>query len=120
MNAESIFIGVNSTDYSGYPDCRSNFIKAFQNLINYATKKTVEGDNIDIKTPLIKLSKSQIIEKGFKLKVPFIDTWSCYKGGKIACGKCDSCLLRLKGFNEANLKDPIKYSNLPEWYNHQK
>jgi 7-cyano-7-deazaguanine synthase len=116
INAQSIFIGVNSMDYSGYPDCRPEFITAFQKLANIATKKSIEGNNIIIKTPLINLTKAQIIKKGYDLKVPFKDTWSCYKGGSIACGKCDSCLLRLKGFNESNIKDPLKYEFHPDWY----
>ncbi len=116
INAQSIFIGVNSTDYSGYPDCRPEFITAFQKLANIATKKSIEGNNIIIKTPLINLTKAQIIKKGYDLMVPFKDTWSCYKGGSIACGKCDSCLLRLKGFNESKIKDPLKYESLPDWY----
>jgi 7-cyano-7-deazaguanine synthase len=116
INANSIFIGVNSTDYSGYPDCRPEYIKAFQNLADIATKKSIEGNIITIKTPLINLSKSQIIRKGYDLNVPFEETWSCYKGGYKACGECDSCLLRLKGFKKSNIKDPIKYETLPEWY----
>ena len=116
INAKSIYIGVNSTDYSGYPDCRPEYIKAFQNLTNIATKKTIEGNNIVIKSPLINLSKAQIIKKGYNLNVPFKETWSCYRGSDKACGKCDSCLLRLKGFKESNIKDPISYESFPEWY----
>jgi 7-cyano-7-deazaguanine synthase len=116
INANSIFIGINSTDYSGYPDCRPKYIRAFQNLANIATKKSIEGNNIIIKTPLINLSKEQIIRKGYELNVPFNETWSCYKGGYKACGKCESCLLRLKGFKKSNLKDPIEYETIPEWY----
>ena len=116
INAQSIFIGVNSNDYSGYPDCRPEFIIAFQKLANIATKKSIEGNNIIIRAPLINLTKAQIIKKGYDLKVPFKDTWSCYKGSSIACGKCDSCLLRLKGFNESKIKDPLKYEFLPDWY----
>ena len=116
INASSIFIGVTSTDYSGYPDCRPEYIKAFQKLIDISTKKTIEGNKIIIKTPLIHLSKKQIISKGNTLKVPFDKTWSCYKGGKKACGICDSCLFRLKGFKENKLKDPLEYETLPEWY----
>lgn len=116
INASSIFIGVTSTDYSGYPDCRPEYIKAFQKLINISTKKTIEGNKIIIKTPLINLSKKQIISKGNTLKVPFEKTWSCYKGDKEACGICDSCLFRLKGFKDNKLKDPLEYETLPEWY----
>ena len=116
INASSIFIGVTSTDYSGYPDCRPEYIKAFQKLIDISTKKTIEGNKIIIKTPLIKLSKKQIISKGNNLKVPFEKTWSCYKGDKKGCGICESCLFRLKGFKDNKLKDPLEYESLPEWY----
>lgn len=116
INAEAIYIGVTSTDYSGYPDCRPEYIKLFQELANIATKKSIEGEKIIIRTPLIYLSKAQIIKKGYNLKVPFNKTWSCYKGGKKPCGQCESCLLRLKGFKESNLYDPLKYQHLPEWY----
>lgn len=116
INSDYIFIGVNSTDYSGYPDCRPEFINAFQELSNLAIKKSIENKKIIVKTPLIHLTKAEIIKKGISLSVPFDKTWSCYKGDKIACGKCDSCLLRLKGFKEANIKDPIEYENFPHWY----
>ena len=116
INANAIYIGVTSEDYSGYPDCRPDYIKSFQNLANIATKKSIENGKILIKAPLIHLSKAEIIRKGFKLNVPFNKTWSCYKGGKKACGQCDSCLLRLKGFKESNLKDPINYESMPKWY----
>lgn len=116
INANAIYIGVTSADYSGYPDCRPDYIKSFQNLANIATKKSIENSKILIKAPLIHLSKAEIIRKGYKLNVPFNKTWSCYKGGKKACGQCDSCLLRLKGFKESNLKDPINYESMPKWY----
>jgi len=115
INADAIFIGVNATDYSGYPDCRPKYIKAYQKMADLATKRSVEGKNIQIKAPLINLSKAQIIKKGLKLNVSFDKTWSCYKGGKKACGRCDSCLLRLKGFKEARLKDSLQYDFIPEW-----
>jgi 7-cyano-7-deazaguanine synthase len=111
IDAEAIFIGVTATDYSGYPDCRPEYIEAFQKMVNLATKKCIEGKSIEIKAPLLSLSKAEIIKKGKKLGVPFDKTWSCYLGGKLACGKCDSCLLRLKGFKEAEINDPIKYKN---------
>ena len=111
IDAEAIFIGVTATDYSGYPDCRPEYIEAFQKIVNLATKKCIEGKSIEIKAPLLSLSKAEIIKKGKKLGVPFDKTWSCYLGGKLACGKCDSCLLRLKGFKEAEINDPIKYKN---------
>jgi len=112
VNAETIFIGATATDYSGYPDCRPEYFKAFQKMADLATKKGVQGKKIKIKTPLLKLSKKDIVKKGSKLRVPFEKTWSCYKGRTKACGRCDSCLLRLKGFKEANMKDPIEYQSI--------
>lgn len=109
IDAEAIFIGVTSTDYSGYPDCRPEFINAFQKLVDLSTKKAVEGKKILIKAPLLKLSKSEIIKKGIDLGAPLEKTWSCYFGRDFACGKCDSCLLRLKGFKDLGITDPLKY-----------
>ena len=108
---DDIFIGVNAIDYSGYPDCRPEFIKAFENLADVGTKAGVEGRRFRIHTPLIKLSKSGIIRKGVELAVDFSLTHSCYDPTPegLACGECDSCRLRLKGFREARLKDPIRY-----------
>jgi 7-cyano-7-deazaguanine synthase len=116
LDADAIFIGITATDFSGYPDCRPEYIKAFQNLTNIATKKGVEGKIIEIIAPLLNMSKGEIIKKGQELNAPFEKTWSCYMGQAKACGRCDSCLLRLKGFKEAQLKDPIQYEHLPEWY----
>jgi len=116
IDAESIFIGLTSTDYSGYPDCRPEYVKSFRKMAKLATKKGIEGKPIKIKTPLLYKSKSEIIKKGIELKVQFENTWSCYKGGNKACGRCDSCVLRLKGFKEAKAKDPIKYNYFPDWY----
>ena len=108
--ADYIFIGVNALDYSGYPDCRPEFIQLFQQLADYSTKASVaDGRKIKIETPLIQLSKKQIVELGVKLAAPLELTTSCYRGGEVACGTCDSCLLRLKGFAEAGLTDPIAY-----------
>src|SRR5215813_2243249 len=109
--ANDIFIGVNAIDYSGYPDCRPEFIEAFENLANVGTKAGVEGRRFRIHTPLIKLSKAEIIRKGVELGVHFSLTHSCYDPTDegLACGECDSCLLRLKGFREAGFKDPIGY-----------
>lgn len=112
IDAEAIFIGATAMDYSGYPDCRPEYFKEFQKLSDIATKKGIQGKKIDIKTPLLKLTKEEIIKKGIDLNVPFEHTWSCYKGGKKACGRCDSCLLRLKGFKKANAKDPIEYEHI--------
>lgn len=108
--ADHIFIGVNALDYSGYPDCRPEFIQLFQQLADYSTKAAVaDGRKIKIETPLIQLSKKQIVELGVRLAAPLALTTSCYRGGGVACGTCDSCLLRLKGFAEAGLTDPIDY-----------
>jgi 7-cyano-7-deazaguanine synthase len=110
--ANDIFIGVNAVDYSGYPDCRPEFISAFETLANLATKAGVEGkDSLKIHTPLIELSKAEIIQKGLNLGVDYAMTHSCYDPaeGGISCGVCESCQLRLKGFQEAGIEDPIKY-----------
>lgn len=119
-DAHAIFTGVTAMDYSGYPDCRPEYIHAFQQLTNVATKKTVSGHPISIETPLIRLNKADIITKGKELSVPFEYTWSCYNGREKACGKCDSCQLRLHGFQQAGIIDPISYETVPEWYNQQK
>lgn len=116
VDANAIFIGATSADYSGYPDCRPKYFKAFQKMADLATKKGVDGKSIKIITPVLNLSKAQIIKKGSTLGLPFDKTWSCYLGGIKACGRCDSCLLRLKGFKEAGLKDPLEYEILPIWY----
>src|SRR5438034_9517168 len=109
--ANDIFIGVNAIDYSGYPDCRPDFIEAFERLANFGTKAGVEGRCFHIHTPLIKLSKAEIIRKGVELGVDLSLTHSCYDPTTdgLACGQCDSCLLRLTGFREARIKDPILY-----------
>jgi len=112
ISASDIFLGVNAIDYSGYPDCRPEFIEAFQTLANLATKAGVEGTRFQIHTPLIKSSKAEIIRKAVELGVSLSVTHSCYDPSPegLACGQCDSCLLRLKGFREAGLKDPIRYA----------
>jgi 7-cyano-7-deazaguanine synthase len=113
LHAGDIFIGVNAIDYSGYPDCRPAFVEAFERLANLATKAGVEGSHFRIHTPLIKLSKADIIRKAVELGVDLSLTHSCYDPTPqgVACGECDSCLLRLKGFREAGMKDPIPYAN---------
>ncbi len=112
IGADHIFIGVNALDYSGYPDCRPEFIRLFQELADYSTKAAVaDGRHIKVETPLIQLSKSEIVQLGTKLGAPLELTTSCYRGGAAACGTCDSCVLRLKGFTEAGLIDPIAYEN---------
>ena len=112
IHASDIFIGVNAIDYSGYPDCRPEFIEAFERLANLATKVDVEGSRFKIHTPLIKLSKADIIRKAVELGVDLSLTHSCYDPTPegLACGECDSCLLRLKGFREAGIKDPVRYA----------
>ena len=112
LKADNIYLGVNAVDYSGYPDCRPEFITAFQTMANLATKAGVEGRCIKIQTPLIDLSKSEIIRKGVELGVDYALTVSCYQAddnGR-ACGKCDSCRLRRAGFVDAGMKDPTIYS----------
>jgi len=109
INAAAIFIGVNAVDYSGYPDCRPAYIKMFQRLSALATHQAVLGKPVQIKAPLLHLTKAEIIKKGVTLNVPFSNTWSCYRGNGKACGRCDSCRLRLKGFKEAGEKDPLLY-----------
>lgn len=107
IDADAIFIGVNSVDYSGYPDCRPIFIKRFQKLVDVATKKTVEGEKIKIVTPLLYMSKADIVKKGISLGLDFSITWSCYRNTKKPCGKCDSCRLREIGFEKAGFPDPL-------------
>ena len=105
-NCEAMFIGVVEEDSSGYPDCRENFIKTMQNAINLGTKDETQ---IEIKTPLIHLKKEDIVKKAIKEGVKLELTWSCYQNEYEACGVCDSCRLRLKGFDKAGIKDPIPY-----------
>ncbi len=111
LEINNIFIGVNAVDYSGYPDCRPEYIQAFENLANLATKAGVEGTKLTIHTPLIDLSKAEIIQQGSKLDVDYALTVSCYQvneHGK-ACGVCDSCRFRKEGFENANILDPTSY-----------
>jgi 7-cyano-7-deazaguanine synthase len=107
INAQAIFIGAHSQDYSGYPDCRKEFYQAFNKVISVGTKAGVEKNKIKIYTPLIQKTKAQIIRLGARLRVPFELTWSCYRGGKFPCGRCDSCYFRAKGFKEAGMEDPL-------------
>ena len=112
LGSSDVFIGVNALDYSGYPDCRPEFISAYEKMANLATKAGVEGhQNLHVHTPLIDLSKAQIIARGLELGVNYALTSSCYDpapGGE-PCGQCDSCLLRQKGFRENGISDPLKY-----------
>ncbi len=116
IDADAIFYGANAIDYSGYPDCRPEYVEAFERVANLGTKRGVEGKPIKIIAPIIHMTKAEIIKKGMELGVPYELTWSCYKGEKKACGKCDSCLLRLKGFMEAGYEDPLDYETYPEFY----
>jgi 7-cyano-7-deazaguanine synthase len=111
LGSFDIFIGVNALDYSGYPDCRPEFIAAYETMANLATKAGVEGSRMKIHTPLISLTKAEIIKKGLSLGVDYALTHSCYDPAQdgAACGLCDSCRLRLKGFAEAGLADPVRY-----------
>ena len=113
INACNIFIGVNIVDYSGYPDCRPEYIKAFEKLASLATKAGTEGIKFNIHTPLIKLNKAEIIKKGVSLNTDFSLTVSCYQADKEgrACGVCDSCRFRRDGFTNANVSDPTIYQN---------
>lgn len=113
LGADRVYIGVNSIDYSGYPDCRPEFIEQVQKALNLASKQFVEvGKGIGIITPLQYKRKWEIVQLGSKLGVPLELTWSCYQGREKACGVCDSCRLRLKAFKLAGLKDPIEYEEV--------
>lgn len=112
-NIDTIMIGVNAVDYSGYPDCRPEFISSMERSLRLGLSRR---QNLKIFAPLQKMSKAEIIGMGMKLKAPYELTRSCYEGGNKACGKCDSCLLRLKGFMESGFTDPIEYEEYPEFY----
>ena len=111
LNASHIFVGVNAVDYSGYPDCRPEFVKAFENVANLATKAGVEGNKLTIAAPLMDMSKAQIIAEGTRLDVDYSQTVSCYKATDdgLACGECDSCILRREGFIGQGILDPTIY-----------
>ncbi len=114
LGGEEIFIGVNAVDYSGYPDCRPEFLRAFESLANLATKAGVEGkSSFRVRAPLIQLSKAQIIREGHRLGVDFSQTHSCYDppAPAAACGSCDSCRIRREGFRQAGIPDPARYAN---------
>ncbi|MEW6673333.1 MAG: 7-cyano-7-deazaguanine synthase QueC [Thermodesulfobacteriota bacterium] len=116
IGASDIVIGVNAVDFSGYPDCRPEYIEAFERLANLATKASVENRvRIRIRAPLLHLTKARIIQKGIELGVDYAITHSCYDPSRrgVACGQCDSCLLRLKGFEEAGHQDPLRYRHRP-------
>lgn len=112
LQASAIFVGVNAVDYSGYPDCRPEFIAAFQQLILVATQRTVEGAAIELHAPLIDIAKAEIVRRGIELGVDYSLTVSCYQAddqGR-ACGRCDSCRIRSEGFREAGVEDPTRYA----------
>ena len=108
IGANAIYIGAVAEDSSGYPDCRPEFYEAFQSVIDTSTKPDTR---IEIRTPIIHLTKAEIVKKGIELDAPLRLTWSCYRSNDIACGTCDSCALRLRGFQQAGVKDPIQYKN---------
>jgi len=111
LSAHAIFVGVNAVDYSGYPDCRPEFVSAFEQLANLATKAGVEGQTLTVKAPLMTMTKADIIQQGLRLGIDYSQTVSCYQAdldGK-ACGKCDSCRFRQQGFEQADVIDPTRY-----------
>jgi len=116
LGARDIFIGVNAVDYSGYPDCRPEYVTAYQRMANLATRAGVEGHHTTIRTPLIDKTKAEIIKLGISLGVDYSLTTSCYDPTVhgVACGECDSCRLRLQGFADAGIPDPIRYRSHPE------
>ena len=109
IDADTVFIGVTAIDYSGYPDCRKEFIEAFDKVQSLATRRGVLGNPIVIRTPIIDMSKADIIREGTALGIDYGLTWSCYTGGEKACGRCDTCSFRSNGFKEAGLEDPLEY-----------
>jgi 7-cyano-7-deazaguanine synthase len=113
LGANDIFVGVNAVDYSGYPDCRPDYINAFEQMANLATKAGVEGNKLSVHAPLIDMTKGQIIQAGIKIGVDYSVTVSCYQADEegTACGVCDSCRLRKQGFIDAGVKDPTRYKN---------
>lgn len=108
--ASAIYIGANAVDYSGYPDCRPEYLRSFERALARGTRTGVEGRPIRIQAPLLRKSKAQIVRLALRLDVPLELTWSCYLGGSVACGRCDSCKIRLKGFREAGATDPLAYA----------
>ncbi|MEW5937353.1 MAG: 7-cyano-7-deazaguanine synthase QueC [Candidatus Thermoplasmatota archaeon] len=108
-DAEAVVIGATAVDYAGYPDCRSEFLAVFERAGALGTRRGAEGAPVRILAPLVNMTKAEIIRKGAEMGVPFEHTWSCYRGGERACGRCASCIYRLKGFREAGLEDPLEY-----------
>ncbi len=109
VGAEAIFLGINAMDYSGYPDCRPEYLAAMQSVADLATKQGVEEGGPRLEAPLVDMSKADIVRAGLEHKAPLELTWSCYRGGEISCGTCESCVLRRKGFEEAGTVDPLPY-----------
>lgn len=111
LSAQAIFVGVNAVDYSGYPDCRPQFIEAFEHLANVATKASIEGQKLSIRAPLINMTKADIIQQGIRLGIDYSQTISCYQADSQghACGRCDSCRFRQQGFEQAGIADPTLY-----------
>lgn len=109
LGAEAIFIAANAVDFSGYPDCTPEFLYAFQKVLESGTKAGKEGRPIRVEAPLVDMAKADIVREALRLGVPLGLTWSCYKGGERPCGTCDSCLLRLEGFRQAGVRDPLEY-----------
>jgi len=105
--AEAVFIGAHQLDFSNYPDCRSDFFESYQEVVNRGTRAGVEGTPVKIETPIIDKTKKEIVELGKQLEVPFENTWSCYSDADVPCGTCESCLFRIKAFEEAGIIDPI-------------
>jgi 7-cyano-7-deazaguanine synthase len=114
LEADTIFLGVNAVDYSGYPDCRPEYISSFEAMANLATRAGVEGNKLSIQAPLMDMTKGEIISAGTSLGVDYSQTVSCYQASidGLACGKCDSCRLRIEGFNQAGISDPTRYKNI--------
>ena len=109
LDADAIFIGANAVDYSGYPDCRPEYLDAMQRVVDLGTKRGVEGRPIAIIAPILSDTKSDIVTRATELGAPLDLTWTCYHGGALACGRCESCLLRLRGFAQAGAVDPLGY-----------
>jgi len=107
--AEAVVIAANSVDFSGYPDCTIEFLDAFQRVLDTGTVAGVKGRPVKVEAPILAMSKEEIIREAVRLEVPLALTWSCYEGGDRACGRCDSCVLRLEGFEKAGIRDPIEY-----------
>lgn len=116
QEVDAVYIGANVYDHSGYPDCRPEYYRAFEEVARLGTKRGVEGRPVEIRHPLTEMTKADIVRTGAELGVPFELTWSCYHGREKACGLCDACQLRLKGFGEAGVEDPLPYETYPPWY----